>query len=158
MTKRRLTWDRRRSKNTHMPPLVYGSHNCGHTVKLDPFRKPHQNTMRHQNWTKCARLFQKLLPSLSRANCLIQRNWVNVIGVWGDVAPLLQMENMTAYVTRMLNRLLLSKFILVWIAIQSHDHAALYGQLLNSLPTACCLTETSAPGHNISFTRATQHC
>lgn len=32
---------------------------------------------------------------------------MNVSGVQGHVAPLLQMENMTAYVTRMLNRLLL---------------------------------------------------
>lgn len=52
-------------KHTHIPPFVYGSHNCGHTVQLDSFRKPHQNTTQHQNWTKSGKTVPEAAP-----NCL----------------------------------------------------------------------------------------
>lgn len=46
-----------RLKNTGMPPFVYGSHICGHTVKLDPFKQPQQNTEMHQSWIENVKLF-----------------------------------------------------------------------------------------------------
>lgn len=52
-------------------------------------------------------LLLKLLPTNSRASCLFQRSRVNIIGVRGRVAPLLQMENMSANVATMLSRVIL---------------------------------------------------
>lgn len=63
---------------------------------------------------------------------------------------LLWTEDVHIYVRKLSRFLLQNKIISAWIAIQSHEHATLYEQLWNSLPSACCLTEASASEHNIS--------
>lgn len=86
-----------RLKNTGMPPFVYGSHICGHTVKLDPFKQPQQNTEMHQSWIENVKLFsvslnQKAQHLMFRGNNTRKRKFLpfkifsySCHAIWTDV-------------------------------------------------------------------------